>query len=155
MKSLLSKSVLRFGQKCIYICYGYFKIFSKKSWGQKDVGHTPNLNCSIFSSFIYVKMDHLNGTFFKDSRFQKKLTLPPPLSVCGLVHLLLLGWQMLHLDGIGLLLCLLAGHLCLLAGHYCPLIGHPCLQAGHLCLLAGHIYLLAGHPFLLYLLLEL
>ena len=43
MKSLLSKSVLRFGQKCIYKKLWLFQnIFQKNLRGQKNVRHTPN-----------------------------------------------------------------------------------------------------------------
>ena len=56
MKSLLSKSVLRFGQKCIYKKLWLFQnIFQKNLRGQKNVGHTPNLNFSIFFLFYIYK----------------------------------------------------------------------------------------------------
>ena len=52
IKSLLSKSMLRFGQKCIFKKLWLFQdIFKKKRWGQKNVGHAPNFNFSIFFLF--------------------------------------------------------------------------------------------------------
>ena len=73
IKSLLSKSVLRFGQKCIYKKLWLFQdIFQKKLGGQKNVGHAPNLNFSIFSLFyVYKNGSFKHYFFFKIPDFKK------------------------------------------------------------------------------------
>ena len=77
MKSLLSKSVLRFGQKCIYKKLWLFQIiFQKNLGGQKDVGHTPNLNFPIFSLVYIYKKGSFKRYFLKKIPDFKKLTRP-------------------------------------------------------------------------------
>ena len=82
MKSLLSKSVLRFGQKCIYKKLWLFQnIFQKNIGGQKNVGHTPNLNFSIFFLFYIYKKGSFKHYFFLRFPISKKLTRPSVLSL--------------------------------------------------------------------------
>ena len=69
--------MLRFGRKCIYKKLWLFQdIFQKKLGGQKDVGHTPNLNFSIFFLFYIYKNGSFKHYLFLRFQISKKLTRP-------------------------------------------------------------------------------
>ena len=52
------------------------KYFPKKSWGPKDVGHTPNLNFSIFPLVYINKKESFKHYLFLRFQISKKLTRP-------------------------------------------------------------------------------
>ena len=74
---LLYKRVLRFGQKCIYKKLWLFQnIFQKNLGGQKNVGHNPNLNFSIFFLFYINKKGSFKCYLFLRFQILKKMTRP-------------------------------------------------------------------------------
>ena len=54
------------------------RYFPKTTWGPKDVGHTRNLNFSIFSLFYIYKNGSFKHYLFLRFLVSKKLTCPTP-----------------------------------------------------------------------------